>query len=227
MPERIDERIIDVTARFLGGLERSEEVVGWAMEHQADLETFLVGYDELIHGFNQIAPIATVLDIMTETKKLKEILGTPIPTVEEMSVGNYAHALMEARGPMLTGKSIKKGDISHPTDAQREYAIGTTSMDTTHEALAVGTMGHLIERTFFQWAKKNELIPPEGKWKKDMFLQVLDEVVMLWLSFEGPGSTLADYFINPNDKGGLGWISAKKLRSFRAELKNLFGDPWD
>ena len=211
----VEDRAIEVTGRYLGKLEKAPEVVQWTLDNKERLEEHLAGYDELITRFNQVPSSSPLLEVLPKAKKLKGILGnTPLPTLNEMAEGNFAAGLIEARKPMLLGQRIKSGKVDKPTAEDRQYAIGTPSMETSDEALAVGTAGHLAERTFFQWARKQNLTPSEG-WKKDDWLQVLDEVLIL-TEAEGKKPHLRDFFVRQNNEGGLGWLNEQKV----AHLKN-------
>ncbi len=209
----MDERVIDVAGRYLKDLERAKAVTQWARENKKTLERHLEGYDELIARLNQVSDNSPLLEVMPKTKKLKGAMkGTPIPTLNEMVDGNFAFGLMEARKPMLHGQKIKSGEINDPSDDDKSYAIGTPSMDTTDEALAIGTAGHLAERTFFQWVRKQNLVPEDG-WIKDDWLQALDEGLML-LKTEGKEPHLTQYFVKQNNEGGLGWLNEEKVKEF-------------
>lgn len=216
----MERRVIEVTGKYLSKLAQLPTVTNWAAENTHVLEKDLAGFDELVTRLNTIPTGSPLLDIMPKTKKLKDTLGdNPLPTLEVMSQGNFGHALMEARGPMLHGQKIKVGEISEPTPTDKAYAIGTPSMVTSTRALAVGTEGHLAERTFFQWARKSNL-EPEGGWKKDDWLQALDEGLMLLLA-EGITPHLTKFFIRPNTEGGLGWLNKQKVKDFKQKVLNI------
>ena len=216
----MENRVIDVSGRFLSGLDKSQAVTRWAIENRGTLEHHLEGYNELIARLNRIPVDSPLLESMSKTKRLKETLnGEPLPTLDEMSQGNFGQALMEARGPMLHGQKIKRGEITEPTSDDKAYAIGTPSMETADEVLAVGTAGHLAERTFFQWARKKGLIP-DGGWKKDDWLQALDEGLMLLLA-EGATPHLTSFFVKSNKEGGLGWLNGQKVKSFKEKVSPI------
>ena len=220
----METRVIDISGRFLSGLDKSRAVTKWAIENKDTLERHLEGYDELVARLNGIPNDSSLLEHMPKTRKLKGVLGaTLLPTLNEMSQGNFGHALMEARNPMLHGQRIKRGEMTEPTPSDKAYAIGTPSMETNSEALAVGTAGDLAERTFFQWARKRDLTP-DGGWKKDDWLQALGEGLMLLLT-EGKTPHLTHFFIKSNKDGGLGWLNEQKVEDFRRKVlpeKKLF-----
>ena len=216
----IEPRVIEVTGKFLGGLEKASEVSAWAKDNLNRVEEFRQGYDELIGLMNDVPGDSPLLAVMPETGKLKRLLDKQkLPLTEEMADGNFALALLEARGPMIYGQKIKQGEITQPSDEDRQYAIGTPSMATSIEALVVGTMGHLIERTFFQWARKHGF-NPEGGWKKDDFLHALMEVTLFRLAQE-KSLLLIDYFLHSNAEGGLGWLTLDKIDKFNNQLVQL------
>ena len=125
--------------------------------------------------------------------------------------------LSEAIDPMIAGQKIKKGEIE-PTNENKQYAIGTPSMDTTPKALAFGTIGHILERSYFNWARENGFEPENG-WQKDMFLHAAVEMVMLHLAADDKyiigENPLIDCFMLKNEKGGLGWLNEKKVNQFK------------
>lgn len=120
---------------------------------------------------------------------------------------------------MLHGQRFKKGVVLEPTGEDTRYAIGTPSMETSDEALAVGTAGHLAERTFFQWAREQGLSPEEGR-KKDDWLQALDEALIL-LEAEGKKPHLRDLLIKQNSEGGLGWLDEQKVKGLKEKMQPL------
>ncbi len=216
----MDERVINVAGRYLKDLEKAKAVTQWARENKKTLERHLKGYDELAARLNQVSDNSPLLKVMPKTKKLKGAMkGTLIPTLNEMVDGNFAFGLMEARKPMLHGQKIKTGEINDPSDNDKFYAIGTLSMNTADEALAIGAAGHLAERTFFQWARKQNLIPENG-WIKDDWLQALGEGLML-LKAEGKEPHLTQHFVKQNNEGGLGWLNEEKVREFIVKASPL------
>jgi hypothetical protein len=216
----IDERALEITARYLSKLDKSSSVAKWAMDNTEKVGMFVDGYNELVACLNSVPEDSLLLDAMPKTRYLKRALkGKPLPNILEMSQDNFGLGLIEARNPMLHGQKIKHKEIEEPTPYDKAYAIGTPSMDTTDEALGVGTLGHLLERTFYQWARKNKLAPAGG-WKKDDWLQALDEGLLLQLVNEDK-PILTDYFIKSNQEGGLGWLNQTKLQNFRSKIEEL------
>src|SRR3990167_4713911 len=101
----VEPRVIEVTGKFLGGLEKASEVSAWAKEHLDRVEEFRQGYDELIGLVNELSSNSLLLTLMPSTARLKNLLGgRSIPLTEEMAAGNFAYALLEARGPMMHGQ---------------------------------------------------------------------------------------------------------------------------
>lgn len=216
----ISSRAIDISTVYLRGLDKSSAMRKWAFENKTTLEKHLDGYDEIVARMNDISADSQLLECMPKTRRLKKALsGQNIPLLEGMSQGNFGLGLIEARKPMLHGQRIKKNEISEVTADDKIFAIGTPSMNTSIEALVIGTAGHLAERTFFQWARKNKLQPEEG-WIKDDYLQALDEGLML-LIVEGKKPHLASFFINSNSDGGLGWLNQQKLDAFRQKITSI------
>ena len=212
-------RTVLVTARFLKKLDNSQRVFDWAKDRYWAVEIILNGYEQLTDVLNSIPDRSRILGVMPKTGVLKETLnGIKIPYFRDISSGNFAYGLMEARGPMLMGQKIKNSEIV-PTQIEKDFAIGTPSMETTPSALVVGTVGHLSERTFFQWARKNAFAP-EGGWKKDGLLQAFDEGLMLMLA-RGERPILTDFFTKSTFEGGLGWLNDEKVEKFKMKLDNL------
>ena len=218
--ERIDtERIIDFTQRKLKKLDNAGKVAVWARDHVSEVNSFEQGFNDLISAFNAYNDVFD-LDIMHRTNCLKRLLnGVPIPFTTKMSYWDFKRGIRDAYGPMIYGQNIHNGNHSDLNSEDELYAIGTPSMDTTDEALVVGTMGHLIERTFFQWAKRHG-IEPKGGWEKDMFLQALGEILLLELTQEKV-PVLYRFFVKPNNEGGLGWISPEQIKEFNRRLSQL------
>lgn len=217
--EVISERLILVTTRYLSKLEKSEQMGGWVSKNKEKFMKVVVGFNELVYKLNSVPDNSPLLEFMPKTANLKSVLaGRAIPFVEDIMEGNYGLAIINARDPMLTGQKMKKGEVE-TTSESKAYAIGTPSMDTEINALSVGTAGHLMERVFFKWAEGQGLKPEDG-WKKDQWLQALDEGLLLELS-EGKKPILTDYFIRSNTEGGLGWLNKDKLQSFRAKISGL------
>lgn len=231
-PVEVPNKVVEITTQFLSGLENAPEVGEWAREHPEEVAKIVGGYNQLIIGFNRLGSRTKLMKAMSLTSRLKEVLTRPasdteeedalevvrIPDIQTMSDGNFGKALIEARPRMLAGQAIAQGENPDPTAADTAYAIGTTSMDTTAEALAVGTIGHIVERVFFNWARENGF-EPEGGWQKDMFLQAMDEVVLLYMgSGEAEGLTLTEYFTKTTEGGGLGWIRPERVEEFEAAM---------
>ena len=218
--ERIDtKQVIDFTAKKLEKLDNAVRVADWAREHVDEVNVFEQGYNALIFAFNAYDNTVE-LEMMHRTNVLKQLLqGIPLPETTEMSTLDYVKGLRDARDPMIFGQKIKNGICVDSNGNDLHYAIGTPSMDTTDEALVVGTMGHLIERTFFQWAKRHG-IEPKGGWEKDMFLQALGEILLLELTQEKV-PVLYRFFVKPNNEGGLGWISPEQIKEFNRRLSQL------
>lgn len=213
-------RTLEISAKFLGKLDNSQKIFAWAKDRYWAFEVILNGYEQITDVLNSIPEHSRVLEVMPKTRLLKETLnGIKIPYFRDISFGNFAKGLMEARAPMLMGQKIKKGEIIRPTQKEKNFAIGTPSMDTTPSALAVGTIGHLSERTFFQWARKQGF-SPNGGWKKDDLLQSLDEGLMLMLA-RGERPILNDFFTKSNFEGGLGWLNEEKVQKFKMKLDSL------
>lgn len=191
----------------------------WVSNNKEKFMKVVGGFNELVYKLNSIPDDSPLLEFMPKTANLKSVLaGRAIPFVEDIMENNYGWALINSRDPMLTGQKIKKGEVE-PTSESKAYAIGTPSMNTKIDALSVGTAGHLMERVFFKWAEGQEL-RPEGGWKKDQWLQALDEGLLLELA-EGKKPILTDYFIKLNTEGGLGWLNEDKLHTFGERIKGL------
>lgn len=215
----IPEKLITFTARKLDFLCNAKRVKEWALVHLVEVEQFEEGYNELITTFNKYSGY-TYFDFMPRTHILKYILnGRPLPFTSEMNGFMIIGGLKDARQPIFLGQRIRKGDCKNPDGDFKQFAIETPSMDTTEDALVVGTMGHLIERAFFRWALKQG-IEPKGKWEKDMLLKALGEILLLENAKEN-SLLLFPYFTKPNSEGGLGWLSRDAIAAFHTKLANL------
>jgi len=220
MPERPIPRTIKFVAKYLEDLSNTKPVAEWAVDHIERIEHILYSYENLISTVNSVSNCSPLLEAMPNIKRLKATLkGKGLPRFAEMSQGNFALGLREAKCPMLYGQKNKYSDPTTLTHEDISYAIATPSMDTSPEALAVGMIGHLGERTFFQWARKNGYIP-KGGWKKDYLLQALNESLMLKLT-RGEKPYLSHFFLEPNTKGGLGWLNKDKLNTFKTRVREI------
>lgn len=216
----IERRTLEVSARYLGELANSRPMLAWCFENHNILETHIDGYNELIEEFNKIDSRSKFLKAMPRAKLLKNLLNKRnLPKVESMCKGNFWLGLINSRNPMLFGQEIANNRSKFVTTGQSEYQIGTPSMKTSAESLVVGTAGHLLERTFFKWSIKNG-ITPHGGWKKDMWLQGLDDVVMLNI-LNHKKLHLTPYFTKTNSEGGLGWIKKEKFEEFRKSIQKI------
>jgi hypothetical protein len=220
------EQIIDKSEERLKLMKRASEAAEWARNNQETVMNIIHGYDELITWFNETEDNNPALEIMPVAKKLKETLGgKKLPTSEQLhdfsGTRRFVEGLHTSVGPMVAGQTNKekanRGTNLTPTEIK--YAIGTTSMNIPTEALVVGTIGHLYERTLMAWMT-SEGINPSGGHEKDDVLQALDQTLML-MHEEGTTSELFDYFIKPNSEGGLGWLNQKDLDKFHTDLESL------
>lgn len=210
---------VDVSARYLKGLDSSGAMAEFVLRKVDYVNDVFGGYNQLVSTFNSIPLDSPLLEIMPKTARLKALLkGTDLPGVPQVFEGNFAQGLFEARPRMLMGQEIKKGRKVNPTQEEKNYAIRTPSMDAPPGVLTVGTIGHLCERATFVWARKNGF-NPEGGWKRDDWLQAMDEALMLmWAKREYP--LLYNFFVKPNVEQGLGWLNELIVGEFkkRAEL---------
>ncbi len=164
---------IDSTTRRLSSLDREHDVGQFAREHPQRVEAGVQAFGVLIDTFNNISVDDPVMEIMPKAAGLKKLLGgLKLPTIEEMRSSRewtvrFKHGLEEASEAMLKGQKDK--GRKDPLFSNEEK-IGSASMDTRSEALLVGVIGHLIERTIFQG------VDIEGhEWKKDEILHPLDD----------------------------------------------------
>lgn len=216
----VEKRLVEVTARYLKDLNQSKPVMDWVLENMADFGEHMSGYNELIDILNSVPADSPLLQIMPKTRLLKKVLaGENLPTLEQMMPGNYVKGLYDAHDPMVVGQKIKTQEIASPTETERKYQIGTPSMNTSLEALAVGTAGHLAERTFFAWARSKGHEPEQG-WEKDDWLQALDEAVELSV-VQGNPPHLFPLFAKLNSEGGLGWVKKEKMEDFSRSYDSL------
>jgi hypothetical protein len=227
MSERLRVPIGSVAKR-LGELERAESVEATAKEHESELERLIYeGFGELIERFNQINRHAPILEIMPKVKVLKNILDDiPIPKLEQITSRDLVSGIKEAAPLILMGQQIKRKELS-ATEKNIELAIGTPSMDTNDMALAVGTAGHILERSFFSYMRR---VGVKHDWKRDELLFALEDIALLkhaesqrWMEKE---AILFDVITAPNSmssEGGLGWRKQDKVAEF-VEKYNLLVD---
>lgn len=157
------------------------QTVNLTVEEIERAEHILCSYKGLISTINSISNYSPLLEAMPNIKRLKATLqGNDLP--------DFA--------AMYQGQEIDDGVCT----------ITTPSTETIPGALTVEAIGRFVERTFFQWAKKNGLVP-KGGWKKEDLLQALDESLMLKL-IRGEESVLSHFFLKPNN-GRLKTFAAK------------------
>lgn len=228
----LDGKIIGYTADTLSDIDRSAEVAQWSIDHIEHLSKYLDEYNFLIAAFNEVED-ERLLETMPSAKRLKESLdGVPLPTIDEMTTGNlnFARALIRSRDLILKGQEINKGEIE-ATPEEKLLAIGTPSYKTSPEALAVGTAAHLLERTFFEWAKRNREISKEKwdndagwvqkKWKKDDWLHALKDILILLEAKKVGYFELTEIFLGHSNVDGLGWLKDDELESRKKELRTI------
>lgn len=207
--------------RRLDFLERSKEMLTWVEENPEKTLKFINGYDSLIKKLNEIPYDMSILSAMPAVKRIKDTLNDEkVPTSTNFDgfsgLRLIASGLKSAEEPMQKGQEIK--DSTNITVDEKSFAILTPSMNTGDDALVFGTLGHLWERTFFEWAEKRDSIPVGG-WEKDNFLHALGEIVMMQIEIVSPDKIKAkypyfSYFTNSTKDGGLGWINQRKIEQF-------------
>lgn len=221
---------VDSVAKRLSGLVRAGEVRQMAYERTDELnELVVIGFGQVIDRFNRLSLDSPELEIMPKTKALLEALGgVPMPSIEELTPREIVLGVNEAREAMLMGQDIKLGKLDR-TPENISAAINTPSMDTGNMALAVGTAGHIIERTFFSHFKTIGVKGVDGEWTKDDILFALaDCAVLMQAEFECEISNekplLFDLITTPNkmsEDGGLGWRKPEYIDWFMSEYVKI------
>jgi hypothetical protein len=217
----LNERLVTITARELGDLDKSWEVADFAYNNEAILNGYLAEYDQLREMFNLLQEDDPRMAEMPKALALKKAMGdTELPSLIEMADGHFYTALRKTKRLMLEGQEIARGKQVTPEEAQ--LAIGTPSYKTSPLARAVGTAAHLGERTFFEWAEKKGIVP-QGGWKKDDWLHALKDVlILLECRSRNPLMRLTSLFLKSKDKDGLSWLTPKVLHSASVRFRKIY-----
>lgn len=221
---------IDSVTRRLADLDATERVAGYARENETELtETIVSGFNQAINRFNEFNAGSFELMFMPKSEALLDALrAEPIPRLENLPPRDIMSGIKEAQDPMLAGQKIKTGELEN-TPANNAYAIRTPSMDTSDEALAVGTAGHILERSLFSYFKKLGIDGINGKWSKDDILFVIKECSLLVEAeyqdgLTAEGSILFPVLTTSNDEGGLDWGSTEYVNNFMLGYHDIFDD---
>ena len=163
---------------------------------------------------------------MPATSLMRTVMGDiPLPLSTEYQgftgLRTLFKGIKRAMGPMMLGQDIKKGKYDQVPIELKKYGIMTPSLPTTDDALTFGTVGHILERSFFSWAEARG-IKPEAGWVKDDFLHTINEAVMVYLATGLAEGTCTDYFIRTPEDGGLGWIKSGAADNFERDLWGIY-----
>ncbi len=214
---------IGSVANRLRNLDNMLPVALFAYGHSREVSQLIVGgFGELIDRFNTLDPGSTVMEIMPAAKHLKNVLEwIPIPRPEKFSPREILAGVKNAVPLMEMGQRVKKGGFKENFLVTKD-AIGTPSMETSELALAVGTGGHILERTIFNMMRRCGI---EHDWIKDEVLHALEETSMLMYaeSVRGRGKepVLFTLISDPNFLGGLGWLKARDASKFMQDYAAL------
>lgn len=168
------------------------------------------GYQELIDLFNSYKPDIHD-DLAPNVLLLKELLGdAALPSITDPSAKDLVEGLAVSRELMLEGQELKsrRSRGITPTQKETDHAIGAPSVDTDPRALAIGTAGHIIERTLMAHLKRMGLNTSE--WVKDQILWALEDLALLQhaesQTYGTDDAMLFEYFTSaPGPNGGMGW----------------------
>lgn len=203
---------IDSIAARLSRLVNTPRVVAYLKEHQYVEATILEGYTQLIATFNSLSDDDPDLSLMQNTRALKaKIKGNSLPSPDELRPRDILLGINESKPLMLLGQEQRQNVI--PIS---EVAIGTPSLNTPEHALAIGTAGHLIERSIFAYFRRNNIT---DEFVKDDVIHALVETALLqnaqtrWITQINP-SFLLPIFAKKVTGGGLGWTNKKYIDRF-------------
>ncbi len=212
--------VYPVYHRVVKNLQNGQEAYDFAREHPEDvLETY--------RAYDQVLKMLAVLGyqeraIMPNTTKFLEKIG-PIPLPPSLKhmmlypfwTGYHGDAFQNLGLMMKRAEENPRESpgVSHPEN--RIIKFGT--LVETPQAYIRAAGGHLIERTLFA------ALPTKWthKWEKDDFLHAANELVLLWQLRTGD-CPLYQFFTNPNDQGGLGWISVEDQQAFTEHYQAIF-----
>ncbi|GEM_PF-2849573 len=176
-------------------------------------------YGKLINLFNDFDTESIYDELVPKVVELKGLLGdTDLPALDELSARDLLSGVRASSNLMVEGQTNKRrrkaGQLI--TKAEIDHAIGAPSLDTTPEALAVGTSSHIIERTMMAYLAGHGV--DTSTWSKDQILWALEELAVLAhaenYTYGDDDMELFDYFISPPSTeagGGLGWRKATQV----------------
>lgn len=187
------------------------------LDAQDDVELLIVnGYGELIDKFNN-TELGSIHDaefpgIVGLKHKLQ---GNRLPSLSDLNARDLAIGTKNARDLMIKGQVALRA-APPDTDALSE-AILAPSQPTNLKALAVGTAGHIIERTIM--AHIMNLGIDTSDWDKDTVLRALQHSAkLMYCEAMTYGANdeplLLDIFVKQHsheESGGLEWGSQRKL----------------
>lgn len=116
---------------------------------------------------------------------------------------------------MIMGQNLKEGSLDR-TKENKAVAIGSPSLETDVESLVVGTVGHLIERTMFNYFRERGIT----KWDKDEILFALEDVILLKHVQALDGLTVEHNLFRYITEG-LGWRKPEQVQLVVDEYKRV------
>jgi hypothetical protein len=139
------------------------------------------GYNTLIREFNNTCD-DRIFALAPAVAILKASIGgdsAHLPEIHELGKKDLVQGYREARTRMLEGQRNKelKAQGVGVLKSVIDHAIGAPSVNTTPEALAVGSAGHILERTIM--AHFSALGIDTSDWPKDHILWALEEMALL------------------------------------------------
>ncbi len=223
-------------ANYLGKLEQAPSIAKAMIdstypEAEKDIEAMIYrGYSELITMFNAYGD-NRYMELTPNVKTLQDLLGgRPLPSIDELGPRDYLTGMQAAKSRMLKGQDIKYRRVHGENIAQAEvnHAIGAPSVDGHPDVLAVGTAGHILERTIFAHLKKQGV--DTDTWVKDQVLWALEDLAVLSYvdSLVHPDHKPAELYHtfatppNPEDpNSGMGWRKEERSLEILERYKQL------
>jgi len=222
----------NIAKRFVD-LERTAQMAAAVLEvahHDPDQERTVEqmiyeGYDELISLFN-VTDGTIHAEIMPKFTELKSLLGdVPLPRLDEIGAKDLVRGIRASNYLMIAGQDNALRTLSgeNVTQEEKENAIGAPSVGSNAQAIAVGSAGHLVERSIMAYAKRNGI--DTSGWVKDQVLWALEELALLahakiYTYGERPEyseTLLYPYFTHApsmDADGGMGWRNEEQVDEF-------------
>lgn len=187
---------------------------------------FLEGYNWLIQCFNDLTDSEIDTELLPWVAWAKNVLkeqGGKLPLIDEALLSehraDWERAVNISLALMLSGARERQTEEGFKNESA---AIGIASAPTIPLARLAGVLGHMIERFIYQLYPELSKVSIGQPTNKDNFLHVMNEIVKLVEVGALPNKNrqLVNAFLLPQDRGGTGWVSPRRMDEFRRKYQN-------